>query len=346
MRDKHSKVRAHVSRVDFDSPRDATSTQGWLGVIAESRRRRRAKAVPIGQWAIAVRLAKILAATVTTLSLWLIWLGYGYDLAYLAEFGLSPEQLDRSASDFLLRSYRPLLAMAESLMKFNAWDSQQRILVGLVWPAALMALVTSALLALSAYAYSLRRRGSTYQERWVMTRVSALWSSNMLLAVRDLVAPVMRPARALRSVWVDKSTRWVFLTRVVGFAGGLAIGGALFVTMYVVILAAAFVLGVAITAVSGWPLTATQAGQKSAREGVIDPAKCAAARSYDGPHCVRVVINGCEVARGRLVDRGAQRIFLFMKAQNSPADFPMAKTIVEAVYDESPPSRGVPCGSE
>jgi hypothetical protein len=284
-----------------------------------------------------------LAAAVTALTLWLIWLGYGYDLAYLGEFGLSPEQLGRGTSDFLLRSYRPLLAMAESLIKFDAWEAQQRILLRLAWSAAIVALFASSVLAFGAYAYSLRRRGSTTQERWVATRFAAFWSSNLLLAFRELVTPVLGPALALRSVWIDETTRWLVPTRLVGIAGGFAMSVAAFASMYALILACAILLGIAITAVSGWPLSATQAGVRSARDGVINPSKCAVPPSYEGPHCVRIVTKDCEVARGRLIDRSSQRIFLFVKARKTNVDLPLSGSVVEDVADEQPPAQGKPC---
>ena len=299
--------------------------------------------MPLGVWATAARAAKGLAAVVTVLTLWLIWLGYGYDLAYLGEFGLSPEQMGRGTSDFLLRSYRPLLAMAESLIKFEAWDAQQRILLGLAWAAAAVALFTSSVLAFSAYAYSLHRRGPTAHERWVAEQFAVFWSSSLLLAVRELVSPVMRPARAVRAVWIDETTRWVVPTRLVGVAGGLATSVAAFASMYALILTCAFVLGIAITAVSGWPLSATQAGMRSARDGVINPAKCAVPPSYEGPHCVSIVVKDCEVARGRLIDRSTQRVFLFIKAQKTHVDLPLSASVVEDVADEEPPMQGKPC---
>lgn len=300
----------------------------------------------MGPWAIAARAAKGLAAAVTALTLWLIWIGYGYDLGYLGEFGLSPEQMGRGTSDFLLRSYRPLLAMAESLVKFNAWEAQHRLLLALAWPVAIVALFASSVLALGAYVYSLRRRGPTGQERWVAARCAVFWSSNLVLAVRELVTPVMSPALAIRSAWADETTRWFVPTRLVGVAGGLAISFAAFASMYALILVCAFVLVLAITAVSGWPLSATQAGVRSAREGVINPAKCAVPPSYEGPHCVRIVIRDCEIARGRLVDRNAQRIFLFMKAQKTHVDLPLMGSVVEDVAEEQPSVQGQPCGGK
>jgi hypothetical protein len=281
-----------------------------------------------------------MAAVITALTLWLVWLGYGYDLAYLGEFGLSPEQLGHGSSDFLLRSFRPVLAMAEALVKFKEWETQQRLLIELAWASAAMASCASLLLALGAYAYSLRRLGPTGQERYVASCFSAVWSSNPVLAVLQLLSPLKRPVHAVRAAWVDESRRWMLWTRLVALGGGPAIGVAGLVIGYATVTVAVLVFGVVILAISGWPLSATQAGTRSARAEVIEPTKCAKPGGHQGPHCVRIVIRGCESVRGRLIDRNSQRVFIFVKAHGGHVDFPLAGTVVEDVSDESAATHG------
>ena len=288
----------------------------------------------------------MLAWVVAALTLWLIWLGYGYDLGYLGEFGLSPEQLGRGTSDFLLRSYRPLLVMAESLIRAQSWETQQRLLLALAWPFGIVAALATLTLALGAYAYSVRRHGWTRQEQWLATPVLVLWRSNLMIAVRELASPLATPVRVVHRAWVDEGARWKIYTRLVGFAGGLAVGGMYLVVAYVLIVVSAFALGVAITAVSGWPLTATQAGRRSALESVIRPTKCGQPNSFEGPHCLRVVVQGCELARGRLIDRTSQRIFVFVRAKRAHVDLSLEGSIVEDVPDEIVPPPSESCAGK
>lgn len=302
-------------------------------------------------WEKLTRTAVFSASVITLISLWLIWISYGYDLAYLREFGLSPDQLGRSPSDYLIRSYRPFLELLDGFAKILTWDGQQSIRTDLMWASILVFVSLSIVFAVMAWLYSSKRGRSPYIEQfplsWLLPRLSVLWSSNMLLAARGLCSSASRLLRltplcapAFRSLgnnhttWQNRTTRWQVNTRLFGYGGGLATGASMFVAAYALFNVIFFVFATLIVTLTPLFFNGALAGARNAKMEVINPIHCVASLSQTRSICVRVIIKGCEVARGREIDRTDKRIFLYVRSTKKNIELPLNDAIVETVLDE------------
>jgi hypothetical protein len=335
--------RAVQTSLRHTASRDAVMTQ------PSAIRHRIAKAAKtnssLNLWEKLTRLAALLASFITLLSLWLIWMSYGYDLAYLEQFGLSPDQLGRSATDYLIRSYRPFLALLERMDKLFSWEGQAAIAEKLWWDSAGFALAVSLVLPFIAWCCSLTKGHKGYLEKKITIWTHAIWHSNVTLAVRDLCSPVAVPVRIIRTAWLNQSTRWLVKVRLLGYLGGFLSGLGMFAAMYVLLNVMLSAIGFVVILLTLFPLSAATTGERYAKNEIINPKSCAPLHSHKKPTCVRVIIKGCEVARGREIDRTDKRLFLYIRSTQKPItmELPLNDAIVETVFDEKSPAPSASC---
>lgn len=240
---------------------------------------------------------KHLALIVSLYSLGLTLLGYGYDLAYLGELGLSPELAQRTPWDFLIRSYKPLaeitvkvtnaLSLELAIDFTNIWLSDPVIWTSLWCLAALVPFV------------------AFFPNR----RESMLWK----LAGQLVNTPWVKRfggAASAAAAWTklrfdDRKNR----LRLLGYLGWVAppLGAALLVfLMYWVFVAVTFF---ALFGVIFGPMMGFNSGKRDANTRIEQAVGCVASTLNQQP-CVAISRDGCEVARGRLIDIGTTRIFL------------------------------------
>ena len=240
---------------------------------------------------------KHLAVIVSLYSLGLTLLGYGYDLAYLGELDLSPELVQRTPWDFLIRSYRPL---AEITVKVTAALSFDRSIdFTSIWLSD--PVIRTSLWCISALVPIVAFLPNRHE--------SMLWK----LAGQLLNTPWVKRCQGAASAataWTksrfeDRKNR----SRLLGYLGWLAppLGAALLVFLMYWVLVAITIF--ALFGVILGPMMGFNSGKRDANVRVKEATGCVASTLAQQP-CVAISRDGCEVARGRLIDIGTTRIFL------------------------------------
>lgn len=265
---------------------------------------------------------KHLAVIVSLYSLGLTLLGYGYDLAYLGELGLSPELAQRTPWDFLIRSYKPL---AEITVKVTAALSFDRSIdftsIWLSDPVIWTSLwCASALVPIVAFLPNRRESGL-----WKLTR--QLLNTSRAMCIRETASAV---AAWTKSRFDDRNNR----LRLIGYLGWLAppLGAALLVwLMYWAFVA---VMTLALFGVILGPMLGFNSGKRDAANRVKQAQACVASIEHYQP-CVAINRDGCEIARGRLIDVGTTRIFLYhLDNKSGVLSVPLERNTVSILVSE------------
>lgn len=250
-------------------------------------------------------------------------IGYGYDLAYLESFGLSPQTLDHGPLDFLLRSTYGLLRLIDKLNTLKDWlttaEGVNQIWQGTEWMRYIGAAVALALLLL-AIALKELAGNAPFESSFLMRSIER---SHRVLAL------AIRTAASIRRDW-----RFLLGSAAVGWACPPVIAYLLGAILWI---AGSLVL-VALTAA---PLAGFAAGKAYAHEGVIEPTHCRQTsgdgrKAKDGALCVRVLKDGKELARGRLIDQKNNRAWLFRKQPWAVSAIPLDGAVIEYTGSESP----------
>lgn len=233
--------------------------------------------------------ATLVALGLSLATLCLTLMGYGYEMGYLNEFGLTPEALQRTPTDFLLRAYLPLVGAFEGVM--GIWTRE-------------------------AFLRALLQVGDFFMHAWVMVPlcvavpIYVYWRAN-----RDAtLMPLLRKLACSRPMWRIGTVvrRWTpGRPRLLGWFGwtgapALLLGAAtlLYVGTGAVVWATTFVLVVI-------PASASTQGREAAIRNVKQARGCDTRVKLEHAPCVRVLQGDVELARGRLITRSAERVLLF-----------------------------------
>jgi len=236
-------------------------------------------------------IAGVAATTAFALSLITLALslaGYGYELAYLNEFGLSPEELQRTPLDFLLRAY---ISIVHALPGFHSFWTLE-----------------------SFYAYMGRLIGAFF-DGWLILALCLLvpisvfikchWRESMKPALEELAySPVVWHTRRLIVSLLPKRSS------VLGLLGWTLVPGGLGLIATALYIAVGVFLTIALLILAIVPVSSMKIGQKNAIENVKAVSGCVDLKIEQAP-CVRVLQNDTEIARGRLIARSGERVFLF-----------------------------------
>lgn len=245
----------------------------------------------------------------TALTVLLTLLGYGADFGYLDQFQLSPEELQRTPLDFLLRSYRAvfdLLDYANDVRGKLTWALMPVWLYKIRWVLG----ICCAVFGSAALWFVIQRN------RYAKGGAPSLSKSpehNRLLRLRRRCS--VRCERLVQGVWFVPTSTIVATVGV--FAAIPYVLGAL-----LLLFTALFLTRVAV--VPTLPVSAA-----AARKHVIDPRSCRllvgrSSPEVEGARCVRIVRFGCELGRGRYIDQSASRVWLL---NEPPPTVPFRQTL-------------------
>lgn len=262
-----------------------------------------------------------LLSTLPVITIILTLLGYGYDLAYLEAFGLSPQAVQHGPLDFLLRAtygLLPLIEKSNSLKELlSSADGLARIWRDTEWMRYVGAAIALAMLLLAIAS----------KEFASATPFDSPRLSRTTQRANQFIAKV---ACALGSV----SRTWRFLF-------GFAAAGWFVSPVAIWLLGASLWLvgSLVLLALTAAPIVGLTAGTTHAREHVIEPAQCVQRsvdrqKTRDGAICIRVLKDGKEIARGRLIDQTSNRVWLFRKHPWSVASVPLDGAVIEYTGDE------------
>lgn len=258
------------------------------------------------------------------MTLLLSLMGYGRDLGYLSEFELGPEQLQRTPMDFLLRGHFGIFGMLDFDSKYlGALFSAE--LATKLWWSTLPAVFVLSMLAMSGFLLGYR----------------FLPRSSKVAALHNPRRPgwLRRPAIRLRS---DEGRDTKFRLYIYGapFVFGIGVPGLLmFIAVIIWFVMSLFLMPYVLV-----PLGPARMGQEAAKVEVIRPRLChPVGKAGEGAHCIRVVRNGCEIARGRYIDQSANRVWLFHKRDHSTTSAPLDGNVTEDVGTEDVPLRQPDC---
>ncbi len=257
---------------------------------------------------------------VATVALTLI--GYGYDLAYLGEFGLSPQTVQHGPLDFLLRAtygLLPLIDQSNALKELlSTAEGVARIWRDTEWVRYVGAAAALTLLLLAIAIKEFSGDAPFRSQRLERAMGSA----------RQIFARVALPLGGISKAW--------------RFVLGFATVGWLAPPVVVYLLGAGlwFVGALVLLALTAAPFIGISAGKTHARELVIEPAHCvlksdAGKLIRDGASCVRVLKDGKELARGRLIDQTGNRVWLVRKQPWSVTSIPLDGAVIEYTDNES-----------
>lgn len=119
-----------------------------------------------------------LGAVVAAFSLLLTLLGYGYDTGYLEPFGLSPEDLQRTPLDLLMRSYRAVLVLIDFHGRLTDRMFRWEVIEEIWWNSWHGLLVVGALVSFLAYWWSTQKGAGR--------KKNGVWLSNV--TAREIMA--------------------------------------------------------------------------------------------------------------------------------------------------------------
>ena len=248
--------------------------------------------------------------------------GYGDDLAYLERFGLRPEELQQTAGDFLLRSWHAVIHVLSALPKFQTIEFWSELLPALWWHAWWVLLSIPMMAAVCSWVWAT----SLWRLLWLCVSAPARWIDSRLQRWawwRRPRSAVVRIASATPS-WVQRH-RWSLMAWFVFPVYPLVVIGAVLV-LYVMLSSGVIAVGY---------LAALGASSGVARAGseVLNPAKCAVPGHNDGARCVRVLLNGNEVARGRVIEHTASRIYLYRRCDKATLSIATNAKDIESTID-------------
>lgn len=274
--------------------------------------------------AVGMSWIRYLALIVSLYSLSLTLIGYGYDMGYLGEFGLSPELVQRTAWDFLIRSYMPLLDIFIKIT--NALNFERSIDFVCTWlstPIIWFSLLSLAMLV-PVIAFLPNRRES------------ALWKLAGVLVDMPWFCRIRKSAitavRWTKSRFEERRNR----LRLLGYFGWLVppLGAAFLAWLMYWVFVGAMTLALFGTIFG--PMLGFYSGKRDADVRVKQAHSCLASTAKQQP-CVVLTRGGCELASGRLIDIGANRIYLFPFEKNGRfLSVPLERNTVSMFVGEEP----------
>lgn len=272
-------------------------------------------------WALLLSLLPIATIALTLM-------GYGYDLAYLEAFGLSPSIVQHGPLDFLLRSVYALMSVFETRTdlktQFSSIDGIHGIWQETEWMRY----------ALSAFVITLILAAILAKELGQQQPFQSVWLQHTLTRAKK---PSQLALEKYRFLPKQISMAWRLLI------GGAAIGWLIppvFVYMFSAVAWAGITL--AITFVASVPLIGFSSGKSHAQLSVIDPMGCEqkspqGVTTQAGASCVRILKDGKEQARGRLIEQSANRVWLLQKQPWNVIAIPTDGATVEYTTSEARP---------
>lgn len=266
-------------------------------------------------WAALLSLLPVITVALTLM-------GYGYDLAYLEPFGLTPQALQHGPLDFLLRSTYALLSIVETTNELKALISTtegvHRIWSDTEW---MRYAVASGFVMMVLMAILLKQAGAICN--WITSLASQISKSQS--------KPVVIAMSAGKALYKRLTTEWQF---VLGGAAAGWIAPSVFVyllagVLWIIVSLMIFLLCIA-------PLIGISAGRSNAHEYVISPQRCGTVSKRDvkaarGASCLRVIKDGKELARGRVIDQTSTRVWLWVKQPWRVMSVPIEDATLEQV---------------
>jgi len=268
------------------------------------KRRQRSK-----QWT-ANSIATLFALVLSVITLFLTLLGYGHELAFLEKLGLRPEDLQYAPLDFLMRSWRPLLAWINSHNKVFTWEHSQHLLK-MMWQDAWLPLSIFAILFM---AVDWIRQHPKFTAK--MSR-KTLSGSNWIALLWQKFLQKLRARKWRYAGWLGFPIFFTYATGVL-------------LIFYVV--STLVLVGIAIVPALGFA-----SGTERAKEEVINPKTCLGTKLVKGhekdpqARCLRVMRDDKELARGYLIEYGTDRVFLYQPSMQHWLSVPLRNAIVEEI---------------
>jgi hypothetical protein len=262
-----------------------------------------------GGSAFVAEFAKWLALLVTVSTLFLTLLGYGHDIAYLEQFGLRSEELQRTPLDFLLRAWYPVVAGLDGITKLGTVATGVKLLT-VLWE----------------------------HNWWWLLLVPLAWM--LIFLCRKRLRTSMVKAYELAKVPAQATVDWFKRNRCL-LAGWLVFpiffGGALLILVGIYVVVGAFIL-----LPGGIPALGVASGATRAKE-VLAAQACRPSFVGEGGRCVRVVRDEKELARGFLIDYGGGRIYLYHPCDKSVRSLSLERSLIETVADGPGLGKAQPC---
>lgn len=254
---------------------------------------------------------------VAAFTLVLTLLGYGWTAGSLSPFGLRAHDLQRTPLDFLLASEQVVvlyLKFAASASRNPPWH----VLFDLWSASGIYALGAGCGVFFLTLAWVRRSSIASAWDRYAAATFRRTRIPHVVSHVRSSLAQKGRAA----------------------YWGSAAIVGALYVIAVPLALAVVWaVIAVFSVLIAAIPLQPAVMAERHTHAAVIAPAACRSLKgeqlNRQGAHCVKVVKDACEVARGRLIDGNEKRIWLFTKKPERVTSVPLDGSVVEDV-SESP----------
>ena len=246
------------------------------------------------------------ALPLTVISLVLTLLSYGYVLGLLDAFHAAPEQLQLSALDYLQRSYRPLLVGLQIVSEKASFTALWNWVEDLWWRTWPIPFALSAIFVVMIYLAANDLSMSERAQR--LAGLAATWNRFVRARLLAFSMPMLTIGTALLM-----------------FA---AIGVGIWVS-FAPFLALVFLI----------PAMSISSGLTAARANILQPAGCSSPaisikNVSGGARCIRVLRDGKEVARGRYVEQGPNRVLLYRKSSDTLLSVPLEASILEDVASE------------
>lgn len=254
------------------------------------------------------------------LTLLLTVMGYGWTTGYLHAFGLRPADLHKTPLDFLLDSEEVIVRLLRVCSEFfrdppwalllRFWDD--------TWAAALSVIVVATLLT---YAWVRRESLKRLIRRWGRLHDGLQRVRTGAQHVGEAVKRTL--SRAHWAVFAGLSAAYLLVPPVL--------------CVFII-----FCLSVFTLLVVSLPLQPALMADRHAKAHVINPDGCASLREEkpvkEGAHCVRLVKDKCEIARGRYIGETNDRVWLLRKQPMRVISVPLDGAAKDQVADEAPPA--------
>lgn len=255
--------------------------------------------------------------TIGFMTLGLSLMGYGRDAGYLGEFGLTPEQLQRTPLDFLLRGHFGILGLIKFDMSYSQALFSREWLMNQWWSAQPTVLFFS-IVAVATLAIAHRFPPIDRRQLELHNPRRPWWGHRVLCNLRSNESRDRRFRISLYSA---------------PFVVAIVIPAILLSLAFLI----HFIVDVLIVLNVLLPAGPADMGQHDAHTEVIDPTECRLIQSSaHGAHCIRVIRNGCEIARGRYIDQTQNRVWLYHKQGRNTSSAPLDGSVVEDVAIEDP----------
>ena len=280
------------------------------------------KPVPQPSWWWSLPWLTIAASSLTSLTVGLTLLGYGFDYGYLDAFGLRPQELQRTPLEFLMRSDQPMLLFIQFANEIqNKFLDQPWIPIW--WETWMFVLSTAALASGIAYLWGTRGR-------------RALKRAAQVIGENTWVQHAVKSPRLAR-IRASTDTR----DRLLGYGLPVVWASVVMAVFHLLLALEWAICFLVIVLVIALPVSPVKGAREMALREVIRPLGCRPLRERGlaeqvRARCVRIVRDGCEVARGRYIEQSANRVWLFSKAPWRVMSVPLDQSVMEDTPSETP----------